>query len=90
MSEPVSAHEIEQIVGVKRHPSIHFGRAVSDEQLVYVLHSQSCKDTTADLGTCPYSVALDEGIDLDRWVEDTPLAIEIESGRLVPWFWDVE
>lgn len=43
MTDLVPADQIEQIVGARRHPLAHLGRAVSAEQTVYILHSQRCK-----------------------------------------------
>lgn len=88
MSYPVPAEKIEQIVGARRHPSIHLARAKSDERWVYVLHSETClEEFGEDLTQCPYSCALDDGIELSAWAEeqDHPVAISIGSdGRLVP------
>jgi len=88
MSNLVSPNEIEQIVGMSRHPTMHYGRAVSAEEIVYILHSQECKDSGIDLRECPFSVALDLGISLDRWndFQDVPveLWISASTGQLVP------
>ena len=86
MTELVPNYKIERVVGVKRHPRLHYGRAVSDEQVVYILHSQLCYDSAVDLRLCAYSRALDHGISSDRWsgYEDKPLVLAIEHGRLVP------
>ena len=75
MADIVPSDQIEDIVGADRHAAQHLGRAVSDEQVVYVLHSQRCKDSGIDLRDCPWSKALDVGIDLDDWrgYEDRPL-----------------
>lgn len=83
MSELVAPTEIEGIVGARRDPTDHLGRAVSAEQTVYILHSQACKDSGIDLRDCPYSRALDRGIDLDHWVEDVPTKLCIEDGELL-------
>lgn len=83
MSELVDADEIEGIVGVERHPTNHYARAVSSEQTVYILHSQQCVDRGQDLRDCMYSLALDRGIDPDEWVEDEPLRVMVSFGRLV-------
>jgi hypothetical protein len=52
------------------------------------LHSQECKDSGVDLRKCPFSVALDLGIPLDRWegFEDEPLELWVSAatGRLIP------
>jgi hypothetical protein len=86
MSDLVPAEQIEQIVGVKRHRQVHFGRAVSDERTVYILHSQRCLDTGIDLRDCRFSVALDSGIDEARWGgwADCPVVLGVWHERLVP------
>lgn len=84
MTDRVSPKRIEQIVGVQRHQTKHYGRAVSAEQTVYILHSRACRAWNPDLRECPFSLALDRGIDLDRWVEDVPVELAIDGGRLVP------
>jgi hypothetical protein len=85
MSDLVPAGEIEDIVGAKRHPTAHYARAVSAQQTVYILHSIECYFTGRDLRECPFSLAMDEGIDLDCWDEDVPVWVAINAaGRLVP------
>jgi len=86
MTVVVPAHMIEQIVGVGRHPSRHYARAVSAERIVYVLHSQACVDDLEDLRACPFSRSLDLGIQADQWIEDVSTIVEIDdqTGRLVP------
>lgn len=84
MTALVPADEIEEIVGARRHATHHLGRAVSVEQTVYILHSQGCKDSGLDLRECPYSLALDRGIDSDEWTEDTTVGLVVEGGALVP------
>jgi len=90
MSKQVPADQIEQIVGVQRHQTEHFARAVSAEQTVYILHSRECRDSTPDLRDCPFSIALDRGIDhripWSRWwpVPDRPVLVEVFRGWLVP------
>lgn len=76
MTDLVPADEIEAIVGVARHQSKHFARAVSAERKVYILHSQGCLDDEIDLRDCPYSLALDRGID-DIFVEDVPVHVTV-------------
>lgn len=90
MTDLVDPTQIEQIVGAPRHPTDHYGRAVSAEETVYILHSQECKDSTEDLRDCPFSIALDRGI-LHFWpwagwrrVQDEPVRLEISRGYLVP------
>lgn len=84
MSDKVASKDIERIVGVKRHATEHWARAVSAEQIVYILHSAECKAHYSDLRRCLYSRVLDLGIDVDEWAEDEPVAICIWDGRLVP------
>ena len=87
MSDVVPANEIERIVGIERHPTRHYARAVSAEQVIYVLHSQRCKDKGRDLRDCLFSQALDNGIDEDAWSghEDEAVRVTItRSQRLVP------
>lgn len=84
MTEKVPADGIEIVVGRRRHPVNHYARAVSAEQVVYILHSRECLLTNPDLRDCPHSLALDRGIDLDCWVEDVPLRVVVSGGRLLP------
>ena len=86
MSDLVPTDRIEAIVGVSRHPSEHWGRAVSVEQRVYILHSATCRNSGINLRNCAYSIALDNGIDLSGWIgrEDTPVQLSIDDGWLVP------
>lgn len=88
MTRIESAKTIEATVGAKRHETIHVARAVSDEERVYVLHSKECVREYADLRTCPFSLALDEGIDLGPWEDSQDVAVEVEIdeeyGDLVP------
>ena len=84
MTEIVSADRIEQIVGARRHPTHHLGRAVSAAQSVFILHSSACVDSGLDLRACSYSAALDLGIDTAEWVQDTTVSLVIQGGQLVP------
>lgn len=87
MTERVDSSKIEQIVGVNRHLVGHFARAVSAEQMVYILHSQECVDEGEDLRRCRYSMALDRGIEMGSWEHclDRPVPIAISNdGRIVP------
>lgn len=86
MTDLVPLYEIERIVGTMRHPIEHIGRAVSAEHTVYILHSGACVLSGTDLRDCPYSLALNLGIDVDRWVEDTPVRLQIDpdDGSLIP------
>lgn len=62
MTDLVSAAAIEKIVGIKRHPTEHYGRALPIEGMIYILHSQECLDTVPDLRQCEFSIALDRGL----------------------------
>lgn len=86
MSDLVPTADIERIVGMPRHRQIHYGRAVSSEKTVYILHSQECLDSGIDVRDCEFSLALDEGIELHHWTnrEDTPVELNILNGCLIP------
>lgn len=75
---------IEDIVGAARDPERHIARAVSEEGRVYILHSEVCLNSGRDLRLCPYSLALDAGIDPDSWIENLAVFVAIDHGRLVP------
>lgn len=92
MSNRVPADQIERIVGARRHRTLHQARAVSAEQMVYILHPFSCLEVFDNLLDCPYSLALDGGIYPVEWqdCEDKPMIVAIEAGHLVPWvLWDL-
>lgn len=84
MTDLVPVDRIETIVGATRHATDHIGRAVSAEQTVYILHSRDCRGSGVDLRECPYSLALDLGIDLGAWLEDVPVRLAIVDDQLVP------
>lgn len=88
MTDLVPAEDIERIVGVQRHPTQHYARAVSAEQTVYILHSHECLASGIDLRECRYSLALDNGIRQDEWVEDQAVVVTVKGAfdqtRLVP------
>lgn len=83
MTKIVPADQIERIVGARRLATVHIGRAVSSEQVFYILHSEKCLAETPNLRDCPYSTALDRGIDPDEWHEDVPIVLGLRRGRLV-------
>lgn len=85
MSDIVPAEDIERIVGMERHPTEHWGRAVSAEQRVYILHSRECLDSGRDLRECPYSLALDNGIDPFDWTEDVPVSLWLDEQDDKTW-----
>lgn len=84
MTDLVPADKIEQIVGAPRHRTDHIGRAVSSKQMVYITHSHECRVSGIDLRGCPYSLALDRGINPGEWTEDVPVRLAIVDRRLVP------
>jgi len=86
MTDLVPAADIERIVGVARHPKVHYGRAVSSERTVYILHSRECLESGIDLRECRFSIALDRGIKAETWgdFEDVPVAVGVWDGRLMP------
>jgi hypothetical protein len=51
---------------------------------VYILHSQACRAEIPDPRDCPWSFALDAGIDPAEWVEDVAIEVRVRAGRLVP------
>jgi hypothetical protein len=86
MSDLVPTEDIERIVGVARHYQVHYGRAVSSEQTIYILHSKRCRDSGIDLRDCRFSTALDKGIKMKSWTgfEDMPVMLGVWHGLLVP------
>lgn len=86
MTNLVDSDEIEKIVGIERRAFMHHARAVSEEQVVYILHSEICVSARLDLRDCPYSKALDNGILEDDWSgkEDQPVWVVIREDRLCP------
>jgi hypothetical protein len=87
MTAPVPADLIEGIVGATRHPTRHYAKAVSSEQVVYILHSAQCRESRNDLRECVFSRALDNGINVARWAGflDVPVRVTIDRDRhLVP------
>jgi hypothetical protein len=87
VSRLVPGDEIEAIVGRARHATEHWGRAVSAERRVFLLHSARCRDSGRDLRQCPYSLALDDGIDEQLWAgwEDRPVRVAIEVADGEAW-----
>lgn len=84
MSKIVDGHQIEALVGIARHQTRHYGRADSTRQEVYILHSAECLQTEADLRECPFSRALDLGVDLAQWIQDEPVVLTVGDGHLAP------
>lgn len=84
MVNQVAPEVIESIVGVERDELYHYGRAVSDEGMMYILHSQRCKDAGA-IKVCRYSKALANGLS-DEWdyIMDVPVRLSVNEGFLNP------
>jgi len=90
MTNLVPADQIEDIVGARRNPTFHLGRAVSAEQQVYILHPQACLNVGDDLYGCPWSLALDMGIRMNAWAGMEDRVVELDFDRtygLVPRPW---
>lgn len=86
MSDLVPAEDIERIVGADRHWSRHIGRADSETQTVFILHSGRCKTSGIDLRACSYSRLLDMGINSEVWADwqDEPVVLGIGRAGLIP------
>lgn len=90
MTDLVPTSDIERLVGARRHPTEHLGRAVSAKRRVYVLHSHECRQLhdagERDLRDCPFSIALDYGIVDEDWEgqQDQPVQLSIDTGLLTP------
>lgn len=82
----IPSDDIERIVGASRHRRVHYGRAVSVEDMVYILHSKQCLASGIDLRACRFSVALDRGIQMRSWsgCEDVAVVLGVWNDRLVP------
>lgn len=78
----------EAVVGVPRHETDHYARAVTSEQTVYILHSRECLGIFDDLRDCPFSKALDRGIRNEDWRrhEDQAVRVWVSAStlRLIP------
>jgi hypothetical protein len=83
MTDLVDAKEIERIVGVKRHPTEHWGRACVSRWAFFILHSEACRDSGIDLRFCPFSRALDNHPPtLFDTPIDIPVPIRLVDGRI--------
>lgn len=83
MTEQVPADRIEELVGIDRHPTLHYARIDTESDRVFILHSGLCLSRRDDLRTCPYSRALDKGIDLLAWggLEDVTVVVRLRRSR---------
>lgn len=91
MAELVDPLEIETLVGARRHESEHWGRASSEDEIVYILHSKNCLNSGIDLRACLFSIALYRGIiePPSCWAaweqnQDKPVLLRISGGHVVP------
>lgn len=86
MTYLVDPEYIEEIVGHHRRYAEHLAKAVSSEQNVYILHSTICIGSDLDLRDCKYSLALDNGIDLEEWrgFLDRTVILDVVNNRLYP------
>lgn len=87
MSDLVPADEIERLVGVERHPTVHYGHDAADARTFYILHSQQCLDSGIDLRECSFSTALDyHGVDPKLWEHyaKRPIPLTFQMGRVAP------
>lgn len=78
--------DIEDIVGVTRHPTLHLGRADSRRGMIYILHSAECKAGGDEaLLSCEYTRAMENGV--DHWpheFEDRPVVLGVYDEGLYP------
>lgn len=88
MTDIVPREEIERLVGAKRHPTVHIGRADTALGKVFILHPESCLRRHLDLRKCPYSLALDNGFDVKKhgWYTalDEPVILWVDKRELIP------
>lgn len=82
----VPPSEIEGIVGTVRHEYHHFARAVSAEEMIYLLHSAQCRDWDASFRSCAFAQAHTAGLSRSMWAghEDKPVQVVLVNGRLTP------
>lgn len=81
MTERLSADYAEEIVGMKRSPTYHYGRASMGT--MYLLHSGRCvNDDTVE--TCVYNRALAAGADDESFLSEFPVRLAVNEGRLRP------
>lgn len=86
MTDNVNPEDIERIVGVARSSWAHYGKADSREEKIYILHSGQCLNRYEDLRDCPFSLALDAGVDIEEWRLNVPLLLGVYNNRLSPLF----
>lgn len=88
MTRTEDPDKILEIMGVERHPTRHYARAVTADQRIYILHSQACVNQHEDLRDCGISMALDGMLDesvrpLFDWELDKLLSVRlIQHGHL--------
>lgn len=83
MVEEVDPHRIETLVQATRREHEHVIRWVSEQDMVYILHSRECreKDYPTSLLHCPYTLALSEGSMHPSWEDfkDVPVISVLNS-----------
>jgi len=88
MAERVPAADIETVVGIERHLTLHYARVNTAWRITYVLHSHACWDAPTPLLECEFSIALEQPIDELEWAAylDRPVAVSVDSatGQLYP------
>lgn len=83
MTELVDPDHIEELVGARRHPTLHQGNV---GPTTFILHSEECRSSAGDLRDCEYSLALDRGIDLLLFAgyNRRPVVLTISDDQLAP------
>lgn len=86
MTNKVDPDEIAVIVGTKRHPKYHIGKADKESETMYIMHSRKCVRAHSDLRTCEFSRALDAGLPDKVWTnyQDDIVLLGIMNERLIP------
>lgn len=88
MSTRIPRSQVEQVVGARRHQTLHIARWRLDSWQLCILHPEVCKVVHADLRDCPLSLALDHMSDADgdHWPLDEPVFVVLnKQGKLEPW-----
>jgi len=86
MSNLVNSKEIEEIIGAPRNRKAHFGKLITAEDKIYIMHSYECVFKNEDLRQCEFSKAMDHSTPEKLWnkFEDKTVLLGVMSGSLVP------
>lgn len=86
MSKKVDPSAIEKIVGAPRNRKAHFGKLMSDEDRMYIMHSHECVRDNEDLRQCKFSLAMDRNMPEAIWNKyaDKTVLLGVMEGALVP------